>query len=342
MAEKSNRPRAIAINMNTRNVFVSVIIPTYNRSRRLIEALESVVAQTHRPIEVLVVDDGSTDDSRSAVDIFQDNYQDANFRVRYILQENGGAPKARNNGLRSAEGDFIQFLDSDDLLKPDVIATKLAAIVSSGAPYAYDSSEIRNEKGELLGYCGGPWPKDRKTGTILNYLFDVAGPLLPRRICEEIGPWDETLRGCQEIEYFLRLKVMIGQGYFALQGGHIQRVHSGPRISQRGSKSHALSALEVLKRADRLLRGKESWSVVEHVSVSRFACDVVERCAEAGLPVEAKSALTLAHRHAFGKRRFGLAVILFISQLVPGNVFLRAYTQFRNRYATFRTARTAS
>lgn len=323
------------------SALVSVIIPTFNRSGKLLEALDSVVAQTHRPIEVLVVDDGSTDDTEHTVERFRGGHQRGNFRVRYILQQNAGAPTARNNGLRNATGEFIQFLDSDDFLKPDVISTKLAAIGDSGAPYAYDSSEVRNENGELLGYCGGPWPKDGKAGTFLNYLFDVAGPLLPRRICEQIGPWNEKLKGCQEIEYFLRLKIMIGEGFFAGKGGHIQRVHSGPRISQRGSKPHALSAFEVLMIADRQLDRKERWPVAEHVSVSRFACDVVERCAEAGLPAEAKAALALAHRHAVGRRRLGLAVLLSTSKLVPGKAFLRAYTRSRNMYGTLRTSGTA-
>lgn len=321
---------------------VSVIIPTFNRSDKLLEALRSVLEQTHRPIEVLVVDDGSTDDTEHAVEMFRKEHENGSFFVRYILQQNGGAPKARNNGLAHAEGRFIQFLDSDDLLKPEVIAAKLAAIHDSGAPYAYDSSEVRNEEDELLGYCGGPWPKDGSSGTILNYLFDVAGPLLSKEICERIGPWDEKLRGCQEIEYFLRLKILVGEGCFAVKGGHIQRVHSGPRISQKGSRPHALSALEVLRSADRQLDRKERWPVAEHVSVSRFACDVVGRCADADLPEEAKSALALAHRHAFGKRRLGLAVLLSASRVVPGKMFLQAYTRSRSMYGTLRSPGTAS
>jgi glycosyltransferase involved in cell wall biosynthesis len=319
---------------------VSVIIPTFNRSDKLLEALSSVVAQSHRPIEVLVVDDGSTDDTERAAKAFACEHKNENFRILYIRQRNAGAPAARNNGLRNAVGEFIQFLDSDDLLKPGAIAAKLAAIKESGAPYAYDSSEVRNDDGDLIGYCGGPWPEDGKSGTILNYLFDVAGPLLPTSVCVEIGPWDETLRGCQEIEYFLRLKTKVGKGKFALKGGHIQRVHSGPRISQRGSRPHALSAFEVLKGADRLLDAKNRWPVAEHVSVSRFACDVISRCAEAGLPSEARGALVVAHRHSFGRRRLSLSFLLLASKLVPSSVFLRAYSRLRRIYGSVRVVAT--
>jgi glycosyltransferase involved in cell wall biosynthesis len=93
---------------------VSVIIITYNRSQLLPVAIDSVLAQTYPSIEVIVVDDGSTDDTPEVMLHYAE-------RVRYIRQENRGVPAARNTGIRAATGDFINFLDSDDFFLPTKI-----------------------------------------------------------------------------------------------------------------------------------------------------------------------------------------------------------------------------
>lgn len=90
---------------------VSVIIPSYNRGYIVGKSIESVLAQSYRQIEVIVVDDGSTDNTREVVAGFDD-------RVRYFYKENGGVSTARNLGLRECRGEFIALLDSDDLWLP--------------------------------------------------------------------------------------------------------------------------------------------------------------------------------------------------------------------------------
>src|SRR5262249_32810495 len=92
---------------------VSVIVPTYNRAGLLTEALESVRRQSYRPLEVLVADDGSTDDISSIVDQFQRQLgEDVSLRVRFLRQAHAGVSAARNLGLIESQGEFIQFLDS--------------------------------------------------------------------------------------------------------------------------------------------------------------------------------------------------------------------------------------
>jgi len=88
---------------------VSVIIPAYNQSQLVSEAIESVLRQTHRDVEILVVNDGSTDDTEEAVKQIKDG------RVRYFYKENGGGASARNYALDRASGEFAAFLDHDDL-----------------------------------------------------------------------------------------------------------------------------------------------------------------------------------------------------------------------------------
>ncbi len=98
---------------------VSVIIPTYNRAAHLIEAIESVLAQTYRDFEILVVDDGSTDDTEAALAPYMS-------RIRYFKQDNSGVSVARNRGMLAAGGEYIAFLDSDDLWYPEKLEKQIA------------------------------------------------------------------------------------------------------------------------------------------------------------------------------------------------------------------------
>jgi len=98
---------------------ISCITPVYNGERYLGEALNSIVAQSYRPIEIIVVDDGSTDGTQEVADRYGD-------QIRYVRQSHAGAPTARNLGLSVAQGEFIAFLDSDDLWHPEKLARQMA------------------------------------------------------------------------------------------------------------------------------------------------------------------------------------------------------------------------
>jgi glycosyltransferase involved in cell wall biosynthesis len=101
------------------NPLISCIIPVFNGERYLGEALDSILAQTYRPIEIIVIDDGSTDGTAELVARYGD-------RIRYVRQHNEGAPTARNAGLSVARGAFIAFLDSDDLWHPDKLERQMS------------------------------------------------------------------------------------------------------------------------------------------------------------------------------------------------------------------------
>src|ERR1035438_6021495 len=103
---------------------VSVIIPSYNRAYCVAHAIDSALAQTHGNVEAMVIDDGSKDHTR---DFIQQTYGHEP-RVKYLYQENQGVAAARNTGLRQAQGDFIAFLDSDDLWKPWKVEMQLACL----------------------------------------------------------------------------------------------------------------------------------------------------------------------------------------------------------------------
>ncbi len=100
------------------NDLVSVVIPNYNYARYLPEAIESVLAQTHKNVEVIVVDDGSTDDSKAVLASFGD-------RIRTIFQKNQGVSAARNRGVAESKGDFVAFLDADDAFLPSKLEKQI-------------------------------------------------------------------------------------------------------------------------------------------------------------------------------------------------------------------------
>ena len=98
---------------------ISCIVPVFNAERFIADALDSILAQSYRPIEVVVIDDGSTDKTPEVVTAYGD-------RLRYFRQAHSGAPQARNFGLGLAQGEFIAFLDADDLWHPEKLARQMA------------------------------------------------------------------------------------------------------------------------------------------------------------------------------------------------------------------------
>ncbi len=112
---------------------VSVIVPTYNRASFLLQAMDSVRAQTYRPVELVVVDDGSTDGTPEAVSAWASACApDGAFELRYLSQRNQGAPVARNRGLQECRGEYVMFLDSDDMIGPTKLAASVARLAGAG------------------------------------------------------------------------------------------------------------------------------------------------------------------------------------------------------------------
>ena len=114
---------------------ISVIIPVYNVAAYLPECLESILVQDYANLEIILIDDGSTDDSG----VICNNYAQKDARVKVIHQKNGGAAAAKNAGLRVATGEYLAFADSDDYLEPDAYSHMMMLLKQSGADAA-DSS----------------------------------------------------------------------------------------------------------------------------------------------------------------------------------------------------------
>jgi glycosyltransferase involved in cell wall biosynthesis len=192
---------------------VSVIVPTFNYARYVAQAIESVQQQSLSRWECLVVDDGSTDDTRAIVE----RLAASDGRVRYLYQHNQGLSAARNTGIRESAGEYLQFLDSDDLLEPrklEVHASFLAAHPAIDVVYGemrYFPSDAPGERLFSRTARNRPWmPGISGTGTelvrrlLLDNIMVVNCPLLRRNVVDACGMFDERLRANEDWEYWIR------------------------------------------------------------------------------------------------------------------------------------------
>jgi glycosyltransferase involved in cell wall biosynthesis len=173
---------------------VSCIVPCFNGSRFLQECLASVLAQTHRPLEVIVVDDGSTDTSSEVVHRFGD-------AVNYHRRENGGPAAACNTGLALARGEFIAFLEQDDLWVEGKTERQLAELASH-IELDYCVSHVQNFwvpelRDEALRYRDHPVMQP-----VPGYVVQTL--LARRRAFDRVGPFDESLRFACASDWFMR------------------------------------------------------------------------------------------------------------------------------------------
>lgn len=180
---------------------ISVIMPCFNAEKYLREAIDSVMRQTYTNVELIVVDDGSTDNS---LDIAR-SYGD---RVISIKQTNKGPYPARNMGLRVSKGEFITFLDADDYWCSDFIEKLHAALCNSDAVLAYCGWQNIG----LKGGSGKPYiPPDYESGNKVELFLLHAAPwpihaaLVRRSALEELGGFSERLFSCMDYELWLRI-----------------------------------------------------------------------------------------------------------------------------------------
>jgi glycosyltransferase involved in cell wall biosynthesis len=179
---------------------ISVIIPTRNRRALLAETLASALAQESVSLEVIIVDDGSTDDTQAYLASIGD------ARVRVLRQDpRRGVSAARNRGVRAARGEWVAFLDDDDLWLPERLRTLIDIAIDSDAEFAYNDVKVINEKGRKLELAKAPPPEDLeaqlwRTGTITGPSAVIARRELVTRMdgfdlgLDYLADWDLWLR----------------------------------------------------------------------------------------------------------------------------------------------------
>ncbi|MEO6052687.1 MAG: glycosyltransferase family A protein, partial [Chthoniobacterales bacterium] len=210
---------------------VSIIIPCYNTARWLAEAIESALAQTWIQKEIVVVDDGSTDESLSIARSYE------SCEVRVLSQSNRGAAAARNAGLQAAKGDFIQFLDADDILSPDKIELQIKSLLNNPDSIASGSwGEFRENIQDAIFTRNPIWNSFPPVEWLVcswqgGGMMHPAAWLLPRHIAEAAGPWNENLSLDDDGEYFCRVVLCSKGVVFVPEAKSFYRTHAGVRVS---------------------------------------------------------------------------------------------------------------
>jgi glycosyltransferase involved in cell wall biosynthesis len=182
-------------------LLVSVIVPAFNAASFIKSALESVLAQTYSQVEVIVVDDGSTDATPSIV-------RELGDRVRYVHQPNAGPAAARNTGIRNSTGELLAFLDADDVWRLDKLEKQVALISRNpDLGLVYSSLEEIDSHGVSRGYL-----KAKLRGMVLSEVLLGKGGagmgstgLIPRSVAERVGNFDERLPPCEDTDLLWRI-----------------------------------------------------------------------------------------------------------------------------------------
>lgn len=226
---------------------VSILIPAYNAAPWIRESLASALAQTHARTEIIVVDDGSTD---ATAEIISSIAQNESGRIQFIRQSNAGASAARNHALRMARGEYLQFLDADDLLSPRKIELQLARLSSAS-------------KGAVATCRWGRFTTDPAAALFLDAqvfhdftpidwsilhaskacMMHPAAWLVPRRVAENAGTWNENLSLNDDGEYFCRVVIASTGIAFtpSAEASTYYRSNIAGSLSSRRSKTACLS-----------------------------------------------------------------------------------------------------
>lgn len=210
---------------------VSVIIPAYNAAPTLPDTIQSALIQKDGSfdLEIIIINDGSTDRSR----VILDNYRD---RCTILTTENRGVSAARETGLDHAKGDYIQYLDSDDLLMPGKIKQQLAALIDSGADIAYGDWQKFIQKGEeteVIETISKQIDNDPELDIFINFWCPPAVLLFSRKITDQLV-WKKNLPVIQDARYLLDAASI--SKFIYVPGIQAQyRTHQSKSLSQRNS-----------------------------------------------------------------------------------------------------------
>jgi glycosyltransferase involved in cell wall biosynthesis len=228
---------------------VSVIIPTYNYGKYIEKAIDSVLAQTCRGFEIIVVDDGSTDNTKEIID---KNYK---RKVCYYYQENKGAPSARNYGLSNSRGEYVVFLDADDWLMKNALQSRYDFLQSnSGCGWVYGTALYQNEAGQDISqFFSNRFASSKKReGYILSYLLlgeliPLCSVMLKRKLVQELGGFATNLSYFQDYELWLRVAAHSKIGFIE-ECNVVIVTHTGSISQSEGDEYQ--SYLQILNNAE--------------------------------------------------------------------------------------------
>jgi glycosyltransferase involved in cell wall biosynthesis len=281
---------------------VSTIVPVHDRPAMLVDAVESVLAQSYRPLEILIVDDGSTDDTPAVADALAADHPE----VQAIHIPNGGPGVAREAGRRQARGEFVQYLDSDDVLLSEKFQSQVRALSADPeCGVCYGMTRYIDEAGDGADRA---WRRtgERTERMFPSFLVDrwwgTSTPLYRRSVTDAAGPWT-ALRIEEDWEYDCRVAVLGRPLAYVSEFVSEQRGHAADRLSRHGSsdpaklRDRAAAHALILGHAERAGIGPRQ-EEMRHFVRELFLLS--RQCGAAGLDLEARHLHALAVRAAKG------------------------------------------
>lgn len=212
---------------------VSVIIPCYNCDRFLLETVSSVFNQDFTDYEIILIDDGSTDNTLEVIKSFGD-------KVIAEFQENRGASYTRNRGTALAKGEFIQYLDADDLLRPNTLEKRVKALRDTTADVAYcdwqnlvEGEDGKFQLGEIISRKIEDIHPNPEIALFTKFWSPPAALLYRRSIIDKIGGWNESLPIIQDARFLLDAALVGGKFVHVPGIGADYRVHGNTSLSRR-------------------------------------------------------------------------------------------------------------
>ncbi len=249
---------------------VSILIPCYNSEQYLAQTIESALAQTWKNIEIIIVDDGSTDNSLAVAKKFESSI------VKVIAQENQGQSAAENRAFAESQGDLIEYLDADDLLAPDKIERQIKLLGDSDSPFiaSCEWSRFYKSPKEAMFIPQPLWQDLDPVDWLVcaweeHYMMHGAAWLIPRKIADKAGGWDERLSLINDFDYFSRI-LLASEGNKFCQGAKTY-YRSGNTDSLSGTKSEKARRSQFLS----LSLGTSNLLARENNPRTRQACATV-------------------------------------------------------------------
>jgi len=221
---------------------VSIIIPVFNRESLLPKTLQNLVDNRYRPLEVILVNDGSTDNSLKILEEFRDTYESKDLMIKVFDQANQGAPVARNLGYDNSTGEYIQFLDSDDLIDEEKFSLQIKSMKKQKADFGLCDFEFVYPREKRKIYHSN----SKKLKKIINAVgsFGCGSPLLKRELSDKIR-WNEELNRQQDVDYFLKAALLAENIAYVEKPLYYYINHDRDRISNRYNKTNPIYLLRI-------------------------------------------------------------------------------------------------
>lgn len=241
---------------------ISVIIPCFNSEQTILRALNSVINQTYQKFEIIIVDDGSIDNTKDLIESF---LKDKKVRYKYIYQKNSGPSTARNNGVQNAIGEYMAFLDSDDewhlkKLELQMKIIKEKNLLFLGSTYTYD--DLKDEKIEKVELKKFNFKK-----LIWSNKFSTPGVIIKKSFFEELGGFDISMKYAED--YDLWLRASLKEGLYLVVTPKLFRLYKAA-YGNAGLSSHMYpmykGELYLLKK----LKQEKSLNMVEYFVISSY------------------------------------------------------------------------